>query len=135
MKPPILEPVEKLWLSKRSLVETVIEQLKQVCEIQHSRHRNDINFMINAIAALAAYTVKPTKPPITINTLENMSLFRTEAVLLKPDRGCLYDTHPYVKSGSSTSRADSWPRARERLWIWSDCPRQLGRRNVAERKY
>jgi IS5 family transposase len=74
MKQPILEPLEKLWLSKRGLVETVIEQFKQVCQIQHTRHRSVVNFMINALAALAAYTLKPTKPSITINALENSRL-------------------------------------------------------------
>ena len=74
MKQPVLEPIEKLWLTKRGLVETVIEQFKQVCQIQHTRHRSVVNFMINALAALAAYTLKSTKPSITINAFENTRL-------------------------------------------------------------
>jgi IS5 family transposase len=72
MKKPVLEPLEKLWLSKRGLIETVIEQFKQVCQIQHTRHRCLVNFIINALAALAAYTL--TKPAISLNALENTRL-------------------------------------------------------------
>jgi hypothetical protein len=74
MKKPVLEPLEKRLLSKRGLVETVIEQFKQVCQIEHTRHRSVVNFMINALAALAAYCLKPTKPSISINALENTRL-------------------------------------------------------------
>jgi hypothetical protein len=111
MKPPILEPLEKLWLSKRSLVETVIEQFKHVSQIQHSRHRNDVNFMIKSSRRPRCLHSQTDKAANHHQHPRNMPLFRTEAVLLKPDRGCLYHTHSYVKGGSSISRADSCPRA------------------------
>lgn len=60
---------EKFFLSKRGLIETVIGQLKYICQIEHSRHRKPDNFLINILAALAAYALKPRKPTITINTL------------------------------------------------------------------
>jgi hypothetical protein len=49
MKQPVLEPIEALLFSKRGLVETVIEWFKQVCQIEHARHRNVISFMITAL--------------------------------------------------------------------------------------
>ena len=37
---------EKYLLAQRSIVETVIEQLKSICQIEHSRHRNQIIFWL-----------------------------------------------------------------------------------------
>lgn len=55
---------EKYLLAQRSIVETVIEQLKSICLIEHSRHRKPDNFLANTLAALIAYTLKPRKPSI-----------------------------------------------------------------------
>ena len=37
-------PLKKFFLSGRNLIETVIEQLKSICHIEHSRHGNPLNF-------------------------------------------------------------------------------------------
>lgn len=58
---------EKFFLSKRGIVETVIEQLKSICQIEHSRHRSPINFISNVLAALVAYVLKPRKPSLKLN--------------------------------------------------------------------
>jgi hypothetical protein len=55
---------EKYLLGQRSIIETVIEQLKSICLIEHSRHRKPDNFLANTLAALIAYTLKPRKPSI-----------------------------------------------------------------------
>ena len=46
---------EKFFLAKRAVVEAVIGQLKEICQIEHSRHRKPYNFLINLLAALIAY--------------------------------------------------------------------------------
>ena len=56
--------IEKYLLGQRSIVETVIEQLKSICLIEHSRHRKPDNFLANTLSALIAYTIKPRKPSI-----------------------------------------------------------------------
>lgn len=56
---------EKYILAQRSIVETVIEQLKSICLIEHSRHRKPDNFLANTLAALIAYSLKPRKPSIS----------------------------------------------------------------------
>lgn len=64
MKKIVRTSFEKFLLSQRSVVETVIEQLKSICLIEHSRHRKPDNFLANVLSALIAYTLKPRKPKI-----------------------------------------------------------------------
>ena len=42
--------IDKILLRKRSLIETVNDQLKNISQIQHTRHRSVCNFMVNMIA-------------------------------------------------------------------------------------
>lgn len=60
--PPEYSEQEKRLLSKRGLIETVNDQLKNIHQIEHSRHRSVNNFMVNLIAAIVAYCIKPNKP-------------------------------------------------------------------------
>lgn len=74
MKNRLLCMEDKLLLRKRSIIETVNDQLKNISEIEHSRHRSPVNFLINLLAGLSAYMLKPVKPSISKyndpNTLE-----------------------------------------------------------------
>lgn len=69
MKKKILTPFQKFFLSKRGIVETVIEQLKSICQIEHSRHRSPVNFISNLLSALAAYILRPRKPSLKFNKM------------------------------------------------------------------
>lgn len=71
MKKIIRSNFEKYLLAQRSIVETVIEQLKSICLIEHSRHRKPDNFLANMLSALIAYTLKPRKPSINQRSLMN----------------------------------------------------------------
>jgi hypothetical protein len=64
MKERVMEETQKFYLSKRGLIETVIDQLKNCCQIEHSRHRKPENAFTNLIAGLVAYAFKPRKPSI-----------------------------------------------------------------------
>lgn len=55
---------DKLLLRKRNIIETVNDQLKNISQIEHSRHRSPMNFLINVLAGLVAYMRQPTKPAI-----------------------------------------------------------------------
>ena len=81
MKPIKRSSFEKIFLSKRAIVEAVIAQLKEICQIEHSRHRKPDNLLINILAALSAYTLKPRKPSINLKVIENQPLSRTEVIL------------------------------------------------------
>ncbi len=69
MKKKVLNAFEKFFLYQRSIVETVIDQLKSICHIEHSRHRSPINFLVNLVGGLAAYCLRPRKPTIKMNKL------------------------------------------------------------------
>jgi hypothetical protein len=58
---------DKISLRKRSLIETVNDQLKNISYLVHSRHRSLHNFMLNLITALIAYTHQPKKPSLKLN--------------------------------------------------------------------
>lgn len=53
---------EKQLLCRRGLIETVNDQLKNLNQIEHSRHRSVNNFMVNMMAAVVAYCLNPNKP-------------------------------------------------------------------------
>jgi hypothetical protein len=69
MKKKMLSAFEKFFLYQRSIVETVIEQLKSICHIEHSRHRSPLNFLVNLVGGLAAYCIRPRKPAIKMDKL------------------------------------------------------------------
>lgn len=64
MKNKFISWEDKLLLRKRFLIETINDQLKNISDIEHSRHRSPINFLVNLIAGLIAYTYQPKKPSI-----------------------------------------------------------------------
>jgi hypothetical protein len=74
MKNKLLSLEEKLFLRKRSLIETVNDQLKNISQLVHSRHRSVANFMVNLIAALIAYTWQPKKPSLKLTKNDRESL-------------------------------------------------------------
>ena len=53
---------EKALLARRGLIETVNDQLKNLHQIEHSRHRSVNNFIVNIMAAVVAYCLNPNKP-------------------------------------------------------------------------
>lgn len=64
MKEKTFTAFEKFFLAQRAIVETIIDQLKALCQIEHTRHRKPDNFLVNLIAGLAAYMLRPRKPTI-----------------------------------------------------------------------
>ena len=59
---------DKILLRKRSVIETVNDELKNICQIEHSRHRSFGNFLTNLISGLIAYSFLPKKPSIKFAT-------------------------------------------------------------------
>lgn len=68
MKNCLLELKDKILLRKRSLIETINDELKNICQIEHSRHRSFENFISNLISGLIAYSFFPKKPSINFDT-------------------------------------------------------------------
>ncbi|MDB5741914.1 MAG: transposase, family, partial [Polaromonas sp.] len=57
---------DQALLRKRSLVETVFDELKNLCQIEHTRHRSLMNFAVNLMAGIVAYCLQPVKPRIAL---------------------------------------------------------------------
>ena len=67
MKPKLMDMYEKLLLRKRSIIETINDQLKNISQIEHTRHRSPQNFMVNLLGGLVAYSHQKKKPSINYN--------------------------------------------------------------------
>ena len=59
---------------KRSLIETVNDQLKNIAQIEHTRHRSVFNFMVNLVAGLVSYTRQPKKPTLRLHERDRQAL-------------------------------------------------------------
>jgi hypothetical protein len=58
----LLTLADKLLLRKRALIETIHDQLKNVCQIEHTRHRSPVHFLVHLLAGLTAYCHLPKNP-------------------------------------------------------------------------
>ena len=72
MKNQLMPIADKLLLRKRALIETVNDQLKNISQIEHSRHRNVNNFFVNLLAGIAAYSLSPKKPSLRTNNQKQL---------------------------------------------------------------
>lgn len=69
MKNVLMPLMDKLLLRKRAIVETIIDQLKNISQIEHSRHRSPINFLVNLLCGVIAYCQQPKKPSLHLDIL------------------------------------------------------------------
>lgn len=74
MKNSLMLMSDKILLRKRSVIETVNDELKNICQVEHSRHRSVANFLTNLIAGIIAYQFLPKKPSIKFDRLETNQL-------------------------------------------------------------
>jgi hypothetical protein len=78
MKNRLMTLRDKILLRKRSVIETINDELKNICQVEHSRHRSPANFLMNLLAALAAYSFFDKKPAIQFerdNNAGQLALF------------------------------------------------------------
>ena len=61
MKNRLVALADRVLLRRRGLIESVINQLKNIAQIEHSRHRSPANFAVNLMAGLIAYCHQPKK--------------------------------------------------------------------------
>ena len=70
MKNLLMGMREKILLRKRSVIETINDELKNICQIEHSRHRGQANFLMNLTSGIAAYCLFDKKPSIKFDMEE-----------------------------------------------------------------
>ncbi len=61
---------DKILLRKRAIIETVIDQLKNISQIEHTRHRSFWNFLVNLVSGLIAYSWREKKPALSYEVNE-----------------------------------------------------------------
>ena len=66
MKGSIMKISDRLLLRKRAIIETINDELKNIAQVEHSRHRSFDNFIVNTLGPLAAYCFFPKKPTIAV---------------------------------------------------------------------
>lgn len=67
MKNQMMLWTDRILLRKRAIIETIIDQLKNISQIEHSRHRSIPNFVVNVLCGLIAYSRRPIKPSLGFN--------------------------------------------------------------------
>jgi transposase len=82
MKNKLMPLFDKLLLRQRALLECVNDQWKNISQIEHTRHRNPINGIVNMITALVAYTFQPKKPALDLFTTDQAQQLLLPAVIL-----------------------------------------------------
>ena len=78
MKPKMIKLFDRILLRKRSIIETINDQLKNISQIEHSRHRSLTNCMINTVAGLLAYSYQEKRPSLNIRVNDLLPLLCDE---------------------------------------------------------
>lgn len=66
MKNRLMSLSDKLLLRRRAIIESIIDQLKNISQLEHSRHRSPVNCLVNLVCGLIAYCHQPKKPSLVI---------------------------------------------------------------------
>ena len=74
MKNRLMPVFDKIMLRKRAIVGSVMDQLKNISQIEHTRHRSVANCLVNLVAGLIAYTWREKKPSLNIRIKEQLQL-------------------------------------------------------------
>jgi hypothetical protein len=67
MKNRLINLSDRILLRRRAIIETIIDQLKNISQIEHSRHRSITNFFVNVLCGLIAYCRRPSKPSLGLD--------------------------------------------------------------------
>ena len=61
-----MSKAEIMLIMIRAVIETVNDELKNIAQVEHSRHKAFDNFIVNLLSAIAAYCCFPKKPCINV---------------------------------------------------------------------
>lgn len=77
MKQKFISLRDKLLLRKRFIIETINDQLKNISQIEHIRHRGIGNFLVNILGGIAAYAHQAKKPSLNLQNYDNLLINKT----------------------------------------------------------
>lgn len=69
MQGNLLRHTDAMLLRKRAIIESIVDQLKNISQVEHSRHRSPTNFVVNLLTGLIAYCLQAKKPSLHLDTL------------------------------------------------------------------
>ena len=64
----LMDAFDQLMLRKQAIIETIYDQLKNISQIEHIRHRSGISFLLNVVSALIADTHREKKPSLNLRS-------------------------------------------------------------------
>lgn len=76
MKNKLMDEIDNYFLRKRAILETIYDQLKNISQIEHTRHRSLTGFMINLLAGLVAYCHQPKKPSLNLEFIQQLAVIK-----------------------------------------------------------
>ena len=68
MQGQLISRLDALLLRKRAIIESINDQLKNISQIEHTRHRSPINFVVNLMSGLIAYSFQEKKPSLQLDS-------------------------------------------------------------------
>ena len=74
MKGAIMKVADNLLLRKRAIIKTINDELKNIAQIEHSRHRSFHDFVVNLLSGIAAYCFFPKKLSINLEKVVDRQL-------------------------------------------------------------
>ena len=74
MRNSLMSIADRILLRKRALIETANDELKNIAQIEYSRHRSFSNFIANSLSAIAVYCFFEKKPAIEVNFINDGQL-------------------------------------------------------------
>ena len=81
MKGSILSAGDSLLIRKRAIIESVNDELKNIAQVEHSRHRSLHDFLVNMMSAISAYCLFPKKPSIRLEPVSDTESCRQLCLL------------------------------------------------------
>jgi DDE family transposase len=74
MKAKFMDEIDKFFLRKRAIIESIYDQLKNISQIEHTRHRSLVGFMVNLLGGLISYCHQAKKPSLNLQFLNELAL-------------------------------------------------------------
>jgi hypothetical protein len=70
MKNSLMHISDKILLRKRAIIETFVDELKNICQIEHTRYGSPEGFIVNLISGLIAYSYLPKKSSLNLEVVD-----------------------------------------------------------------
>lgn len=70
MKNSLMLPSDKILIRKRDLIESVFDELKNICQIEHAPHYSQDSFIINVLNILISNSYLPKQPSLDLEIID-----------------------------------------------------------------